>query len=191
MAGSANHAQGLQIAQGGAVAGFADATGRFLPLVATLNAARVLDAACRMLGVSHEELSDLADFLRPSVWPNTPDILTEYLQFGGVAAYKIRAALAAMSAPSWGMYAGYELIENVARPGSEENIDNEKYEYKNRHWADYEPGGSKAGRSLAVVDMAMHPVATLEARGLQLHSQTVLPLEEIFLAITSTRKEAA
>ena len=44
----------------GAVAGFADATGRFLPLVATLNAARVLDAACRMLGVSHEELSDLA-----------------------------------------------------------------------------------------------------------------------------------
>jgi len=44
----------------GAVAGFADATGRFLPLVATLNAARVLDAATRMLGVSHEELSELA-----------------------------------------------------------------------------------------------------------------------------------
>ena len=44
----------------GAVAGFADATGRFLPLVATLNAARVLDAACRMLGVSHDELSELA-----------------------------------------------------------------------------------------------------------------------------------
>ena len=40
--------------------GFADATGRFLPLVATLNAARVLDAACRMLGVVHEELSELA-----------------------------------------------------------------------------------------------------------------------------------
>lgn len=44
----------------GAVAGFADATGRFLPLVATLNAARVLDAATRMLGVSHDELSELA-----------------------------------------------------------------------------------------------------------------------------------
>lgn len=44
----------------GAVAGFADATGRFLPLVATLNAARVLDAADRLLGVSHEQLSDLA-----------------------------------------------------------------------------------------------------------------------------------
>lgn len=44
----------------GAVAGFADATGRYLPLVATLNAARVLDAACRLLGVDHDELSRLA-----------------------------------------------------------------------------------------------------------------------------------
>lgn len=44
----------------GAVAGFADATGRFLPLVATLNAARVLDATARLLGVDHEELSRLA-----------------------------------------------------------------------------------------------------------------------------------
>ena len=44
----------------GAVAGFADATGAFLPLVCTLNAARVLDAACTLLGVSHEQLSDLA-----------------------------------------------------------------------------------------------------------------------------------
>jgi xylulokinase len=44
----------------GAVAGFADATGRFLPLVATMNAARVLDAAARMLGVDHAGLSDLA-----------------------------------------------------------------------------------------------------------------------------------
>ncbi len=44
----------------GAVAGFADATGHFLPLVCTLNAARVLDAACRLLGVDHDELSRLA-----------------------------------------------------------------------------------------------------------------------------------
>src|SRR5206468_5556997 len=44
----------------GAVAGFADATGRFLPLVATLDAARVLDAAARLLGVDHAELSRLA-----------------------------------------------------------------------------------------------------------------------------------
>src|SRR5690606_29843541 len=67
-----------------------------------------------------------ADWFRPNFWVNTPDILTEYLQFGGAAAYRIRAAIAATASPSWGMYAGFELMENVARPGSEENIDNEK-----------------------------------------------------------------
>jgi starch synthase (maltosyl-transferring) len=84
-------------------------------------------------------------FFRPNFFVNTPDILTEYLQFGGIPAYKIRAALAATAAPTWGMYAGFELIENVARPGSEENIDNEKYEYKFRDFA----GALKAGRSIA------------------------------------------
>jgi xylulokinase len=44
----------------GTVAGFADATGRFLPLVATLNAAQVLDATARLLGVDHHGLSQLA-----------------------------------------------------------------------------------------------------------------------------------
>lgn len=91
--------------------------------------------------ISHET----AAFLRPNLFVNTPDILTEYLQFGGRPAYKIRAALAATASPSWGVYAGYELFEHVARPGSEENIDNEKYEYKNRDWA----GEERAGRSLA------------------------------------------
>ena len=86
-----------------------------------------------------------AAFFRPNFFVNTPDILTEYLQFGGVAAYKIRAALAAMSAPSWGMYAGFELIENVARPGSEENIDNEKYEFKFRDF----DAARTSGRSIA------------------------------------------
>ena len=76
---------------------------------------------------------------------NTPDILTEYLQFGGVPGYKVRAAIAATASPSWGVYAGYELIENVARPGSEENLDNEKYQYKPRDFA----GAEAAGRSLA------------------------------------------
>jgi starch synthase (maltosyl-transferring) len=85
------------------------------------------------------------DFLRPNLFVNTPDILTEYLQFGGQAAYKVRAALAATASPTWGVYAGYELFEDVARPGSEENIDNEKYEYKQRDWAKAE----KEGRTLA------------------------------------------
>ncbi|UDF14720.1 alpha-1,4-glucan--maltose-1-phosphate maltosyltransferase [Antiquaquibacter oligotrophicus] len=91
--------------------------------------------------ISHETSA----FLRPNLFVNTPDILTEYLQFGGVPAYRIRAGLAATASPSWGVYAGYELFEHVARPGSEENIDNEKYEYKLRDWA----GAEKAGRSLA------------------------------------------
>lgn len=94
-----------------------------------------------LTGISHEH----AAYLRPNLFVNTPDILTEYLQFGGPAAYKIRAAIAATAAPSWGVYAGYELFENVARPGSEENIDNEKYEYKARDFA----AAEKAGRSLA------------------------------------------
>ena len=89
--------------------------------------------------------NDTADFLRPNLFVNTPDILTEYLQFGGRPAYRIRAAIAATAAPTYGVYAGYELYENVARPGSEENIDNEKYEYKLRDWA----GAVERGDSLA------------------------------------------
>ncbi|MBF4560739.1 alpha-1,4-glucan--maltose-1-phosphate maltosyltransferase [Microbacterium sp. VKM Ac-2870] len=77
---------------------------------------------------------DTADFMRPNLFVNTPDILTEYLQYGGRPAFKIRAALAATAGASYGVYAGYELVENIARPGSEENIDNEKYEYKMRDW---------------------------------------------------------
>jgi starch synthase (maltosyl-transferring) len=73
-----------------------------------------------------------ADFFRPNLWVNTPDILTEYLQLGGKPAFKIRATIASMAGASWGVYSGFELYESVARPGSEENIDNEKYEYKAR-----------------------------------------------------------
>ena len=88
---------------------------------------------------------ETADFLRPNLFVNTPDILTGYLQYGGRPAYRIRAAIAATAAPTYGVYAGYELYENVARPGSEENIDNEKYEYKFRDWA----GAVERGDSLA------------------------------------------
>ncbi len=58
---------------------------------------------------------DWSAFYRPNLFVNTPDILTEYLQFGGVAAYKIRATLAATAAPTWGVYSGFELFEDVAR----------------------------------------------------------------------------
>ena len=101
---------------------------------------------------------------------STPDILTEYLQFGGPAAHRIRAAIAATASPSWGMYAGYELIESVARPGAEEHIDSEKYEYRPRDWK----GAAKGGRSIApyITKLnqirASHP-ALRQLRNLEIH----------------------
>lgn len=91
--------------------------------------------------IAHET----SDYMRPNLFVNTHDILTEYLQFGGRAAYRIRACIGATAAPVYGVYAGYELFENVARPGSEENIDNEKYEFKLRDW----DAAEQAGDSLA------------------------------------------
>ena len=67
-------------------------------------------------------------------WPSTPDIMTAYLRDNGIAGHAVRAVLAAMGSPSWGIYNGYELIENKQRPGFEEQIDNEKYEVKVRDW---------------------------------------------------------
>ncbi len=89
---------------------------------------------------------ETADFLRPNLFVNTPDILTEYLQFGGPAAFTVRATVAATAAPTWGVYSGFELFESVARPGAEEYIDNEKYEYKPRDFA----AAEREGRSLAL-----------------------------------------
>jgi len=74
-------------------------------------------------------------FMRPSFWPTTHDILPPYLQDGGTAGFAVRAVLAATGSPTWGIYSGYELVENVPRPGVEEQIDNEKYELKPRDWA--------------------------------------------------------
>jgi starch synthase (maltosyl-transferring) len=96
-----------------------------------------------------ELAGEAATYMRPSFWPTTHDILTPYMQYGGPTAWKLRAALAATLVPTYGIYAGYELVEHVARPGVEEQIDNEKYEYKDRHWSDYEAGGPKEGQSLA------------------------------------------
>ena len=92
-----------------------------------------------------ELAGDAAAYMRPSFWPTTHDILTPYMQYGGPTAWKLRAALAATMVPTYGIYAGYELMEHVARPGAEEQVDNEKYEYKDRHWDLYEPGGRQGG----------------------------------------------
>jgi starch synthase (maltosyl-transferring) len=84
--------------------------------------------------------------MRPNFFVNTPDILHAYLQYGGPAAFKVRAVLASMASPSWGVYAGYELFEHVAvKPGSEEYLDSEKYQIRIRDWDTAEA----EGRSLA------------------------------------------
>jgi starch synthase (maltosyl-transferring) len=104
-------------------------------------------------GELEEYLLELAGeasaYMRPSFWPTTHDILTPYMQYGGPTAWTVRSALAATLVPTYGIYSGYELMENVARQGAEEQVDNEKYEYKNRHWEDYEKGGAKEGQNLS------------------------------------------
>ena len=76
----------------------------------------------------------VADFFRPNLWPNTPDILTEQLQNGGRPAFVSRLVLAATLGASYGVYGPpYELMEH--RPvaiGREEYLNSEKYEI--RHW---------------------------------------------------------
>ena len=92
------------------------------------------------------ELARAADYMRPNFFVNTPDILHASLQLGGPAMFKIRAVLASMMAPSWGVYSGYELFEHLAvRPGSEEYLDSEKYQLRPRDYA----AAEAAGQSLA------------------------------------------
>lgn len=72
------------------------------------------------------------DYFRPNAWPNTPDILTDYLQHGGRSAFIVRAALASTLCASWGLYGpAFELMERTpAKPGSEEYLDSEKYQIR-------------------------------------------------------------
>jgi len=92
-----------------------------------------------------EEIAELADYRRPNLFVNTPDILHAVLQHDGPGMFAIRAVLAATMGPAWGMYSGYELFEHRAvREGSEEYLDSEKYELRPRDFA----GALAQGRSL-------------------------------------------
>ena len=105
-------------------------------------------------------------------WPTTPDILTAYVRDNGVAGHCVRAVLAATGSPSWGIYNGYELIENKQRPGFEEQIDNEKYEVKVRDW-------SKA-KQYGVAEMltALNKIRRAHPAALSYHNLTVLPTSD-------------
>lgn len=76
---------------------------------------------------------DSREFFRPNLWPNTPDILPEFLQYGGRPGFLLRVALAATLGASYGIYGpAYELMEHEAcKPGSEEYLDSEKYQLRN------------------------------------------------------------
>jgi starch synthase (maltosyl-transferring) len=81
--------------------------------------------------------TDVREYMRPNLFANTPDILHEYLQHGGRAAFRVRFVLAATLGASYGIYSGFELAENVpVRPGSEEYLDSEKYQIRVRNFDD-------------------------------------------------------
>jgi starch synthase (maltosyl-transferring) len=79
------------------------------------------------------QLLEWAPYYRPNLFANTPDILHEYLQVGGRPAFEARLVLAATLSPAYGIYSGFERYENMpVREGSEEYLNSEKYEAKER-----------------------------------------------------------
>ncbi len=128
---------------------------------------------------SREEIEDYltelsretAHYLRPNLFANTPDILHAYLQHGGRPAFEARAVLAATLSPTWGVYSGFELCENVpAAPGSEEYLDSEKYQYRPRDWAAAEAsGGTLAGLIGRLNALRRSHPALRELRNLRFH----------------------
>ncbi|MEV2276272.1 alpha-1,4-glucan--maltose-1-phosphate maltosyltransferase [Nocardiopsis sp. NPDC049922] len=118
------------------------------------------------------ELSqETAHYLRPNLFANTPDILHAYLQQGGRPAFAVRAVLASLLSPTWGIYSGFELCENVpAAPGGEEYLDSEKYQYRPRDWAAAEASGTTLTGLISTLNRLRreHP-ALRELRGLRFH----------------------
>jgi len=78
--------------------------------------------------------TEMSEYFRPNLWPNTPDILPFHLQEGGRPAFMTRVLMAATLSTAYGIYSGYELCENKALPGREEYLDSEKYQFKQRDW---------------------------------------------------------
>jgi starch synthase (maltosyl-transferring) len=140
--------------------------------------------------VSHET----SHVLRPNFFVNTPDILHAFLQYGGPAAFKIRAALAATASPSWGVYAGFELFEHVAvRPGSEEYLDSEKFQIRVRDWKAAEAEGRTLAPYLTRLNeiRRQHPALQL-LRNLTIHSsddESILVFSKVSTGSTTGNTE--
>ncbi|MEJ7707414.1 MAG: alpha-1,4-glucan--maltose-1-phosphate maltosyltransferase [Nocardioidaceae bacterium] len=136
----------------------------------------------------HELSHDTSDVLRPNLFVNTPDILSEYLQYGGPAAFRIRAVLAATGSPSWGVYAGFELYEHVAvRPGSEEYLDSEKYQLRPRDWR----GAAEQGRTLAPYITMLNDIRRRHPALQQLRNLTVHSTDDASIVCFSKRIDTA
>ena len=104
-----------------------------------------------------EVSQDTAHLMRPAFWPTTHDILTPQMWEGGTAIFAIRAMLAALGSPTWGIYSGYEFVENVPRGSFQEPNDNEKYEFRPRRWADADDIGITRLFTLLNAARAKHP----------------------------------
>jgi starch synthase (maltosyl-transferring) len=133
-----------------------------------------------------ELAGETSAYLRPNFFVNTPDILHASLQYGGPPMFKIRAVLASTLSPSWGVYAGYELYEHVAlRPGSEEYLDSEKYQYRPRDWARAEAEGRTLAPYLTRLNeiRQAHP-ALRWLRNLRFHHTE----DDAILAYSKTRR---
>jgi starch synthase (maltosyl-transferring) len=119
-----------------------------------------------------EELAHgpVADYMRPNFWPNTPDILSGPLRLGPPAAFALRLVLAATMSPSYGVYSGYELYENVpASETNEEYLNSEKYEIKDR---DYSRPDSLAPLMLSLNHIRRRHPALQRLRSIRFHSTT-------------------
>ena len=117
-----------------------------------------------------EELSQgpTADYMRPNFWPTTPDILAGPLRGGSASAFRLRLMLAATMVPSYGLYGGYELIENEpASPANEEFLHSEKYEIKQRDW---QRSDSLAPFVTLLNDIRRRHRAFAELRNIRFHS---------------------
>jgi starch synthase (maltosyl-transferring) len=112
--------------------------------------------------------TEVVEYLRPHLWPNTPDILSAYLQTGGPAAFAVRAVLAATLGAGYGIYGpAFERAERVPRePGSEEYLESEKYEIRQR---DLDAPGGLSGLLTTLNRIRRAHTALQDDRGLRFH----------------------
>ncbi len=112
--------------------------------------------------------SDVAEFLRPNFWPNTPDILPPHLQYGGRNMFVQRLLMAATMTANWGVYGpAFELQQNLARPDHDEYLDNEKYQLRDWNLDDPE---SLAPLITQVNRIRREHTALQSTRNLHLHA---------------------